>query len=70
MCEFMVSDSLDSRSVTAAGRGHSTGSALRDPFAYRNDLALRVSEIWQFAFAIFVASNNCARWSLRGALGT
>jgi hypothetical protein len=26
-----------------------------------NNLVLRVSEIWQFAFPIFVASNNCAR---------
>jgi hypothetical protein len=26
-----------------------------------NSLVLRVSEIWQFAFPIFVASNNCAR---------
>jgi hypothetical protein len=27
----------------------------------RNSLVLRDSEIWQFAFPIFVASNNCAR---------
>ena len=26
-----------------------------------NSLVLRVSEIWQFAFPTFVASNNCAR---------
>lgn len=26
-----------------------------------NNLVLRDSEIWQFAFPIFVASNNCAR---------
>jgi hypothetical protein len=25
-----------------------------------NSLVLRVSEIWQFAFPTFVASNNCA----------
>ena len=27
----------------------------------RNSLVLRDSEIWQFAFPTFVASNNCAR---------